>query len=416
MAIGTTASASSTPGDSKPDSSTGEEPGQDSYAMMIAALGKEKFNNQLDLMRFKTWMVDQGLVESTGYVQSFDDTASRHTTLYWGPGLPPAGDPFREKIEAEAKARDITMSIEAVPYTQQDINRASITLMESKDTGFPVYYVDGPTPDSPTLTVVGKIGALDPKELSNRLQAMVDIDLPVVVNEGEPLIPFATRGNDTAPFNAGGMMYGGSSGGAGPDCSSGFAVMLGSQSYTSTARHCTASVYKAWDNHNTSYGSRVATDSQAGGILLSQTGFYWMFDGAWNDSTGYKKTVKGLWDVNLGHQMCDSGAATGVHCQLTATNMSVWWNDGFGSIQTIRIGTTTAAAVAGGQGDSGGPIFIPSGDGEVHAIGILQAAGAAQFTCGTSRSRFGSALCSKSILFTSERVFVQNLHGTLRVG
>ena len=40
------------------------------------------------------------------------------------------------------------MSIEAVLYTQQDINRASIALMESKDTGFPVYHVDGPTPNA----------------------------------------------------------------------------------------------------------------------------------------------------------------------------------------------------------------------------------------------------------------------------
>ena len=82
MAIGTTAAASSAPGDSKPDSSVGEQPGQDSHAMMISALGEEGYRNQLDMMSFKTWMVDQGLVESTGYVQSLDDTASRHTTLY----------------------------------------------------------------------------------------------------------------------------------------------------------------------------------------------------------------------------------------------------------------------------------------------------------------------------------------------
>lgn len=166
-------------------------------ASEIAALGEQHYRNQLDLMRFKAWMVDQGIVESCCYVQSLDDPSSRHTTIYCGPGIPPPGDPFREKIEVEAKARNITMSIEAVPYTRQDIDRASITLLESRDAGFPIYHVDGPTPDAPALTVVGKIGALDPQELSSRLQAMVDIDLPVVVQEGEPLIPFADRSDVT---------------------------------------------------------------------------------------------------------------------------------------------------------------------------------------------------------------------------
>lgn len=101
---------------------------------------------------------------------------------------------------------------------------------------------------------------------------------------------------------------------------------------------------------------------------------------------------------------------------LAATNMSIYWNDGFGLLQTIRIGTAASTAIAGGQGDSGGPIFIPSAEGEVFAIGILQASGSSEFVCGTSRSRFGSYLCSKSILFTSERVFVQNLRGTLYTG
>lgn len=70
-------------------------------------------------------------------------------------------------------------------------------MLESRDAGFPIYHVDGPTPDAQALTVVGKIGALDPQELSSRLQAMVDIDLPVVVQEGEPLIPFADRSDVT---------------------------------------------------------------------------------------------------------------------------------------------------------------------------------------------------------------------------
>lgn len=316
-AVAGNAAGSTTTG-GKPDGGSEQDGGaEDSYAQMVEALGPAAYRNQLDLMSFKTWMVDRGLLAEPGYAQSINDANARRTTLLWE-HLPAPGDVFREQIETEAKARSIAIEFVPVSYSQDEVQRASEILMDPKTAsaiGSAIYYVEGPTPESPALTVVGKFGKLDPRELGNRLQSLVDIRIPVVLREGEPLIPFATRGKDYAPFNAGGMMEGGVGPNPGADCSSGFAIRLGTQPYTSTARHCTAGTYYAFEDYGSIYGSRIATDNQTGAVLLSRAGFFWMFDGAWNNAAGYHKTVKGLWDVSLGDQMCSSGGATGVH----------WW-------------------------------------------------------------------------------------------
>lgn len=173
----------------------------DSYRLMVDGLGQEVYENHLDLVRFQTWLVDQGLM-STGYVHSVNNAALRHTTLFWGPGPLPPADPFRKRIESEAEGRNIDLSFDEVPYTRQDIEQASLFVLDNQGTplvGFPVYYVDGPTPESPYLTVVGTFGSLDPQELGRRLQASLRINLTVVVQEGEPLIPFSVKGDAAAP-------------------------------------------------------------------------------------------------------------------------------------------------------------------------------------------------------------------------
>ena len=101
-------------------------------------------------------------------------------------------------------------------------------------------------------------------------------------------------------------------------------------------------------------------------------------------------------------------------------NLSVYFNDIYGqsSIQTILAYTTNTANIAGGSGDSGGPIMILNADGvHVWAVGMLQGAPPSTVITGSACDKYARDPgfgCSRSILFTSERVFLANMDATLR--
>jgi hypothetical protein len=141
-----------------------------------------------------------------------------------------------------------------------------------------------------------------------------------------------------------------------------------------------------------------------------------MFDGAWNNPSGYAKTVSGLADVSLGSSVCSSGANTGVHCNLIVDQMNESFDDGYGAQSTIRVYQQTAGQVAGGEGDSGGPMLIPNSDGlHVWAVGMIQGTNEALTSCPSAR--VATARCSVHMEFTSMRTIVNTIPGaSLRVG
>lgn len=147
--------------------------------------------------------------------------------------------------------------------------------------------------------------------------------------------------------------------------------------------------------------------------MLTGDGFYWMFDGAWNNASGYHKTVWGLADVSQGSSICSSGANSGVHCNLIVDNMVESFYDGYGSFSSIRVHADSG--IAGAHGDSGGPMLIPASDGvHVWPVGMLQGSQEARTSnCGSLRVL---TTCSAYVEFTSERVFLADLGATLYMG
>jgi hypothetical protein len=388
----------------------------DAYRAMKSAIGLQGMKNQEDLNAFKTWLITRPGIVDKGFYESAVDISSRRMTLQWH-----GTSPLQAQAVAEGKRRGLTVVVKSEPYTRASVERATRALLDPKNSarlhGFRVTSVAGPTVGNDRLTVAGMvagntrtsvadIGRLAPS-LAPAAKSLTGLD--ATFKPGIPSVPYSTRSTDYSPFNAGGMIRGNN----GSGCTSGFGIQRSGFTWTTTARHCDADSWTAWDNGANSYGNRYDADAGTGNRMLTGDGFYWMFDGAWNDANGFHKTVWALADVSQGSSICSSGANSGVHCNLIVENMNEAFNDGYGWFNTIRV--HAQSGIAGAHGDSGGPMLIPSSDGaHVWAVGMLQGSNQAQTTnCGSLRI---STSCSEWVEFSSERVFLNDIGATLYTG
>jgi hypothetical protein len=397
-------------------SGQGVPDGVDVFEAMKSTLGLEGMKNQEDLNAFKTWLISLPDVVDQGFYESAVSIADRTMTLQWH------GDsPLQARAVAEGTRRGLTVVIKHVSYTRASVDRAMSLLLDPTNSdklgGLHVTSVAGPTDENDQLTVAGTLTgkvATTAADISSRVPSMAPAakaltGLDATFTLGGQSIPYTTRSTDTSAFNAGGMMRGSD----GSGCTSGFAIKRSGLTWTTTARHCDAASWTAWNLSSSSYGSRYTADAGTGNRMLTGDGFYWMFDGAWNNSTGYHKTVWGLADVSKGSSICSSGANSGVHCGLIVDNMVESFNDGYGSFSSIRV--HAQSGIAGAHGDSGGPMLIPASDGtHVWAVGMLQGSNETQTSnCGSLRI---ATQCSAYVEFTSERVFLNNMGATLYTG
>jgi hypothetical protein len=400
------------PGAVKPGGQ-GRSTSGDTFAALKSAIGLKAMKNQEDLGAFKTWLISRPHIVDQGFYESAVDENARKMTLQWH------GDSsLQAQAIAEGRRRGLTVVVKHVNYTQASVQRATKQLLDPRNAaklgGFRVYSVAGPTVENDKLTVMGSpAGQVTPSAtavakaapaLAPAVRSLTGMD--AAFKAGGKSDPFATRSTDYSPFNAGGMIRGSDGGG----CTSGFAILRSGYTWTTTDRHCTASSYTAWDAPSNSYGNSYQADAGTGIRMLTGDGFYWMFDGAWNDPTGWHKTVWGLADVSQGSYICGGGANSGMHCNLVVDNMAESFNDGFGTYTTIRV--HALSGIGGAHGDSGGPMLIPSSDGlHVWAVGMLMGSNEAQTSaCGSLRI---ATTCASYIEFSPERRFLTDMGATL---
>jgi hypothetical protein len=124
-------------------------------------------------------------------------------------------------------------------------------------------------------------------------------------------------------------------------------------------------------------------------------------------------TVKGMW-------VCSSGATTGENCGIKVSEVDVMqWATlpRSGATYTVRHtarGYRADGGVASGSGDSGGPVFAPSGPdpNDAHAVGVIHGGvDAARVDCGDH----GSTECSASLIFVPVAEVQRWIGGELRV-
>jgi hypothetical protein len=396
----------------------------DAFAQMRADLGLTGMKNQQDLDNFRTWLNALPGLHSAGFYEAAVDIPTRTMTLLWH-----GSSSLQQRAMREGARRGLKVVIKQVPYTYSQVMHGMQALLKSDiatpQGSFHVTSVGGPVLNVDSLSVAGYF-------TSNRsgphAQAAVAASgaalgeatrqragMATTTSYGLPSQDFVihvnsanTRSTDTPAFNAGGMIRGAD----GSGCTSGFAISINGVTHTTTARHCTGVPYRAWDRASSNYGTTTTTSGIGLARILSGTGFYYSFDGAWNNPNGYVKVVSDTTAVSLGSNVCSSGANSGVHCNLVVDQMNESFNDGLGgSVTTIRVHQTVSGQIAAAEGDSGGPVLIPNTDGvHIWAVGMIQGSNETLTSnCGSLRA--GPALCSAYTELTSIQTIINSISG-----
>lgn len=377
---------------------------------------------QNELTDLKTWIISLPGLSTSGYIESVNYADTLSTTLLW---KGPADDVQREII-SEGRRRGITVNVEQRKFGREEIVEAVDTLSASSSTalkGFRVNSVLGVTADFDGVRVFGEYTApVKSSKTTSRVAAertavndvaekaaeQVGVDVRIE-SGGEYATAAATRVDDSAPYNAGGLMVSPQEDSA---CSTGFSVKVGGTPYTMTARHCTAHDYKVYRDSDT-YGDGVRNSTDGAARQMSKKGSPLMFDGAYNNTDGYKKTVVGYGDVSLNDKVCTSGANSGVHCSLNIQAMGAMISDGYPHVPDPRFSAILAGHVTNGtaacQGDSGGPVLMTAGTGKVKAVGMIQAINTTPAYRTNPARWFTSGYCSVQVYFTSMRTIVNTL-------
>lgn len=397
-------------------------------AELADAISPTERANQQDLMAFKTWLNEVPGIFDAGYVESRNDSVSRSTLLMW------AGDSdLQVAVLGEAANRRITASIQNVRFSRAQLDAARGNLWStdpnSRSDGFIVTAIGGPTPESDGLTVEGHYPEDESSDRAPSSSVRPDTleDLRAVAPEVDAIrvapapMAMTTRSTDLSPFNSGGFMS--ANDGSGQVCSSGFGIFLNDVARTITARHCPADkTWVAYQLGTSVYGTSIATTA-SGARVLTGGGYFRMFDGPFNDPTGYYKTVVGYADVSIGDSVCTSGGNSGVRCWSRVNDMNYTYNDGFGILSTVKAEVYSPQfSSAGAAGDSGGPVFYPyNGPGfngtTVGAIGMIQFGTVIpSYACPPQAIAYAD--CYTQVTFTTMRSIVDDLgvNARLRFG
>ena len=409
-------------------------PGGDSAVdAFVAEKGQAFLEAQTKLDDFGTWIRAQPGAESNGYLGQVDDPASLSVKLLWH-----AHDGLLTKVLAEAKARGITATVvprsanakqtraaadavlaHAAKLARQGVTVNTVTIISEDADGIVVnasFSGDLALPASAPAVQSAKVKAKRKAVAAGEATA---VGVPVTLVEGEaPVMATATRTNDTAPFNAGGLMYSKTSSGAWNACSSGFGIVLGGVPHTMTARHCkpVSGTWKAFAG-SASYGKLTVSDNVDAVTLLSGSGSGRVFDRARDDSTGHYGLVKHASDINVGDYVCTSGGNSGVHCNIRISAFASV-SDRMGTYPNFEVAVgnqESRGMIAAAEGDSGGPVYtVDAGNTANRGVaGIIQLRGAKAAYCGSLAI---AADCSTVVYFTPMSYVLNYLHAALVIG
>jgi hypothetical protein len=264
--------------------------------------------------------------------------------VYWKGRLP---DAVRKEIAAQ-EANGVTVLVERAQYNLAELDATVKAIIEDRER-YPGLAVIGPRPEGDGLR-----GYFSDPEAANQFRFPVPVTVEAAPDGAIPL----TRNNDTPPFWGGAAAVSGSGGG----CTTGFAVaqrLFGIELSRGvlSAGHCDPGGGTTW---TTPTGRTIGT---AGGRIFPSDSIYIRASSSGRFYTGgvtsnTSKQIVGPIPNFPGQFVCTEGASTGEHCFvmnfLVGAAAIVAGLPAFGVTLAINV----TGAIAGGNGDSGGPVVV----------------------------------------------------------
>ena len=318
------------------------------------------------------------------------DAGSKTLNVYWK-GKAPA------KVTAAAavaKAQGLTLNVLPAKHSQAELKAEAARLLK---TGAPIQSISAKY-DGSGLAIKQAAGF--------SAKAAVQSAVPVEVETGGVELA-ASRLVDTSPFKGGAYIQNTAADGTVQGgCTSGFAVVDNATGADKllTAAHCgkdgTYYTNAAGDFIGAVEGRAVASDSE----ILGATGQarVWIGDSIENEQNQVALDVAGSSATIAGDWLCDSGSYSGTICQIQAVNVGLTvCLTGFGCVNNAVEAVHQGGFSAGGNGDSGGPVFSVQPDNKLVARGTLTAISVAPADirpCSGVPERNGRK-CSQRIIF-----------------
>ncbi|MER6572219.1 S1 family peptidase [Streptomyces sp. NPDC001093] len=264
----------------------------------------------------------------------------------------------REKMISNRKLKNIASSLTSAP------SRITSVALAVDGSGLDIGYDEdrgvGKRDDHDPLTPTAR------QDKTREVKAAADRETGVETHVMyKPLVTDAsTRQVDSSPWWGGaGLQTPG-----GTICSTGFGVTTtDGRKLITTAYHCGDGSFHTWGyggngphNYVGVTSSLDWSDQSDVSGLTTQSGLTGahLYDGAWDDTTGYAKPVSGWAHNNKGDQVCTSGANGGVHCGITInqTDTTVVGSNGI-LRPDVDLAYASPNSIAAVNGDSGGPVF-----------------------------------------------------------
>jgi hypothetical protein len=280
---------------------------------------------------------------SSGFTNAITAPERREVLLYWKGALPGA-------VEKVIDARRGDMPVRVIPARYSEAELLPEVERIGRDPRVTEAYRES---DGSGITVVLLGRQLD-GATGNPAWLTSSIALKVF-DGGVRGVPMS-RQDDSPPWYAGARTT---------ICTTGFAVTAAGISSLLFAAHCGTQTVKdpAGQTIGTVFGTDWNTDTQL--IRADSSPKTW--DGPVNSD--YRKSVQGSQPSSEGDWLCTSGAWSGVRCGVQVRRL---WQS-FDGVYPLVMSEQVDGRNAGGQGDSGGPVFtLPAPDnGKVIAKGIM---------------------------------------------
>lgn len=295
--------------------------------------------------------IAEKIVRGNGFSGVYVDAGSKTLNVYWK-GKAPA------KVTTEAiaaRAKGLEVKVHPAKYSQAELRAEAARLAKENNsiTGVAAKY------DGSGLAVTQSSGP----SLRSGLQSSVPLD----VETGDVAPAAASRLRDESPFKGGAYVENLRNGQVAGSCSTGFAVTSNATGADKmlTAAHCGAAGSSFQTGNGLVLGTvdsrSVTWDTET--IPVGSQPYSWIGESIQPESVGLPAVQYGLPVVGAartfpGEWLCTSGAFSGTVCEIRAEQVGMSISLlGFGTVQDVVRAVHTGGGAAGGNGDSGGPVF-----------------------------------------------------------